>query len=299
MPTYALVLELAAEGIDAFSDALLEAGAAAVEIEDADAQGPHERAAYAAPGEALARLPARWRRTRLRVLLESDRDAAGLLERASRAAGVAAPDHFSAAALDDRDWVRATQAQFPSLAIGRRLWIVPSWHSPPRGDVVVVRIDPGRAFGTGSHATTRLVLEWLERELRPGARVLDYGCGSGILAIAAARLGAAEVDVFDIDREALDVCLANARDNAVALRIRGLHEAPQQGYDVVVANILAGPLIELASQLAQAVGAGGRIGLSGVLEEQADEVCAAYGRDLALRVAARSEGWVLLAGGRP
>jgi ribosomal protein L11 methyltransferase len=304
MPSSAIVLELDAEQAERLSDALLEAGAASVELEDADAATSRERAAYGEPGEPAAR--ASWQRTRVQVLLDSSVDAKQILERAALAAGLAASPPYSQRLVADQDWVRATQSQFPPVSVGERLWIVPSWHEPPGGDAVVVRIDPGRAFGTGTHPTTRLMLEWLERELKPAVqpanrrqmRVLDYGCGSGILAIAAAKLGAVLVDAVDIDRDALEVCRANALDNAVELRTWHSSEPLDGRYDRVVANILAGPLIELAALLAERLADGGRIALSGILEDQAQEVERSCAASLALHVAARSEGWVLLEGER-
>lgn len=190
--------------------------------------------------------------------------------------------------------------------IGERLWIVPSWHEPtqrhalptPWRDALVLRLDPGLAFGTGSHATTRLALRWLARELRGGEGVLDYGCGSGILAIAAARLGAAAVAGVDIDPQALAAAAGNAERNGVALSLYPPDELPPDRYDVIVANILAAPPIVLAPLFAARSRAGGRLALSGILEVQAADVVAAYAGAFAAAVAEQEEGWVPIAATR-
>lgn len=265
MPWQALTMELQGAGGDAFSDALLEAGAQSVWVED----------------------------TRIGVLLEPGTDAGALVAAAAFAAGIA-PPAFSAAQLADQDWVRKSQAHFTPLRVGRRLWIGTSWHSPEPGRASVV-IDPGLAFGTGSHPSTRLVLRYLERELRGGERLLDYGCGSGILAIAAAKLGASRVDAVDVDGEAIKTTRENAIANAARLNVMLPDALPAAHYDIVVANILAQPLIVLAPLLARRAE---RIALSGILEAQADEVARAYGAWFDMHVAEREEGWALLAGAR-
>jgi ribosomal protein L11 methyltransferase len=216
---------------------------------------------------------------------------------ASAAAGIAPPP-YSAQTVEDEDWVRRTQAQFEPVRAGERLWIVPSWHEPPRDPgAVVLRLDPGLAFGTGTHPSTRLVLAWLERRCA-GARVLDYGCGSGILAIAAARLGAAHADGVDVDPQALAATAANAGKNGVEIGAFAPEALPPGQYDIVLANILANPLIALEAELAARTRRGGRIALSGILAAQAGELIAAYAADFALEVAAAQDGWVLLAGTR-
>ena len=213
------------------------------------------------------------------------------------AAGIA-PPAYSAETLDDQDWVRASQAQFAPVAIGARLWIGPGWHEPPVGRIAV-RIDPGLAFGTGSHPSTKLVLAFLERTLRGGERVLDYGCGSGILAIAAAKLGAAHVDAVDLDPQAVETTRANAGLNGVELNSALPDALPAAGYDIVVSNILAQPLIVLAPLLARGVSRGAsRIALSGILEAQAGEVAGAYEPWFDMRLDAREDGWALLVGNR-
>lgn len=273
MPWLALTLEVAAAQTDTLSDALVEQGAHSVWIDD--------------PGRA---------RQRLHALFDARADAAALLNAAAAAAGCALPP-YRAYDVADEDWVRATQAQFGPQCIAGRLWIVPSWHAAPR-EGLVLRLDPGLAFGTGSHATTRLVLGWLVAAALPGACVLDYGCGSGILAIAAAKLGAARADAVDLDADALAATGGNARANDVEVRALTPEQLPPGDYDIVVANILAQPLIVLEPLLATRVRPAGRIALAGILEGQAAEVAAAYRDHFAVRVAAREEGWVLLEGKR-
>jgi ribosomal protein L11 methyltransferase len=258
---------------ETLADALLEAGAESVALDPA---GP---------------------RMRLTALSGADADPAALLARAAGAAGMAPPE-FAVAPLQDEDWVRRSQSQFGPIRAGERLWIVPSWHTPPDPAAIVVRLDPGLAFGSGSHVSTRLVLEYLENNVRKADRVLDYGCGSGILAIVAAKLGAGEIAAVDIDPQALETARANARDNGVVLRLAAPEQLPPGTFDLVVANILAAPLITLEPLLAARTREGGRIVLSGILESQASEVAAAYARDFAAAVIAAEEGWALLGGKR-
>jgi ribosomal protein L11 methyltransferase len=275
VPWVGVTLQVEAAQAEAFSDALLEEGAQSVWLEEP-----------AAP------------RQRLHVLLAEQADAAKLLARAAAAASLALP-RYQTRTVADEDWVRATQAQFAPLCLGGRLWIVPSWHEAPSDPAAaVVRLDPGMAFGTGSHPSTRLVLAWLARQLAPRARVLDYGCGSGILAIAAAKLGAASADAVDVDAQALATAADNARANGVALRVFAPERLPPGSYDVVMANILSQPLIVLEPLLAARTRRGGRIALSGILAAQSAEVAAAYASDFAMRVAASEEGWDLLEGMR-
>jgi ribosomal protein L11 methyltransferase len=200
--------------------------------------------------------------------------------------------------VSDEDWVRISQAQFHPLRIGQRLWIGASWHEAPPDVAAVIRIDPGLAFGTGSHPTTHLVLSFIERVVQGGEGVLDYGCGSGILAIAAAKLGAARVAGVDIDPQAVEVTRLNAQANGVVLTA-GLPEALEPGrYHVVVANILAQPLIALAPELTKRTAPRGRIALAGVLDSQADEVASAYATGFEMAVSATQDAWVLLEGVR-
>jgi ribosomal protein L11 methyltransferase len=281
VPWLSITLELDAPQAEALSEALIEAGAESVALDPVD---------DSAAGAAGARM-------RLTALAARDADPAALVAAAARAAGVAAPA-FSLAQLADEDWVGRSQAQFGPIRISANLWIVPSWHAPPDPAARVARLDPGLAFGTGSHASTRLILGFLEKDLRAGDRVLDYGCGSGILAIVAGLLGAGEIVATDIDPQALETTAANAAQNGVAVRVAAPDRLPTGTFDLVLANILAGPLIALEPLLAERTRPGGRIALSGILEAQAREVIAAYAREFDLAVRAVDEGWALVAGAR-
>ncbi|HPT49315.1 MAG TPA: 50S ribosomal protein L11 methyltransferase [Accumulibacter sp.] len=278
---------------EALADALLESGALAASIEDADAGTPEEKPQFGEPGSITT--PG-WERSRVVALLAADADAAATVDACARRAGLPAAPTFSVDSVAEQDWVRLTQSQFEPIRVSGRLWIVPSWHRAPDPDAIVLVLDPGMAFGTGSHPTTRLCLEWLERSPLSGATVLDYGCGSGILAIAAARLGAQAVLGVDIDPQAVGASRANAERNAVAATFQDATQDLHGQFDIVVANILANPLKVLAPALIGHVRPGGRLALSGILAEQADELIAVYAPYLPLRVADTREGWVCLAG---
>ena len=289
-------LALVVEGrhAGALSDALEAEGALATEITDADAGTPREEAVFGEPGAEAAP----WPRARVGALFALDADLAGALERALQASGAPALAAASVDRVEDTDWVALNQRQFDPIRAGERLWIVPTWHAPPEPGAVNVVLDPGAAFGTGSHPTTRLVLAWLERHVRAGDAVLDYGCGSGILGIAALKLGARSATAVDVDPAALEAARYNSGRNGVALDVRDAHAALVGAADITVANILANPLRMLAPLLATHTRAGGRIALSGILEPQAAEVIRAYAPWAALEVAGNDAGWVLLAGRR-
>ncbi len=294
-----LTLSADERSAEALADALLEAGALSVSLEDANAETPDEQPLFGEPGLAPDRHA--WMASRLRVLVEDDEGEAVVLA-AAEAIGVAPPAIERRTAVADTDWVRATQSQFPPTRISDRLWIVPTWHEPPDPEAVVVRLDPGVAFGTGTHPTTRLCLRWLDATLRPGASVLDYGCGSGILAIAAAKLGASRVVGSDIDPQALQAARANSEANAVRADYTEPDSLRAGTWDVVLANILSNPLMLLAPALLARVAPGGALVLSGVLARQADQVIEAYravDASVPLSVWAADEGWVCLAGHRP
>jgi len=296
MPWLSLTLEVEEAAAEVLSEALLARGAQSVGLEDADEGTAHEAPRFAEPswdGAAGA-----WPHSRVVALLPLDANVLELVVECTRAAGLDQPPAFHVERIEDDDWVRRTQSQFTPVPIGERLWIVPTWCEPPDKRAAVVRLDPGMAFGTGTHPSTRLALHFLERSLRGAERVLDYGCGSGILAIAAAKLGAAEVDAVDLDPRALDATRANARANEVSVRVSTPEALPRGDYDVVVANILANPLILLAPALTTRVRAHGRLALSGVLAAQASDVAAAYRPAIELAVEREDEGWVLLEGTR-
>jgi ribosomal protein L11 methyltransferase len=294
-----IVLLLDAAALEAFSDALLERGALSVSVEDALADSDQEDPLYGEPGLEPARLA--WQSNRLRVLLPAGDDPVQLVAGAAAALNLAVPVIESRRAVEDADWVRLTQAQFPPVQLSERLWIVPSWHEVPDPAALNIRLDPGVAFGTGSHPTTRLCLQWLAQTELAGKSVLDYGCGSGVLAIAAAKLGAREVFGTDIDPQALDAARANSELNQVSARYTLPHELPEARFDVVLANILANPLRVLAPALLARVAPGGALVLAGLLNWQADDLLACY-REVDAGVALRSwrddEGWTCLAGFR-
>jgi ribosomal protein L11 methyltransferase len=277
---------------DELSDALLEAGALSVSVEDAEAGSGVERPIFGEPGAEPSRV---WRLNRLVALIAAGDDAAAILARAAQACAMPAPP-FSAHALADEDWVRKTQSQFDPIRITPNLWIVPSWHQAPDPRSIVIRLDPGLAFGTGSHPTTRLCLRWLAQAQLAGRGVIDYGCGSGILGIAACKLGAARVTASDIDPGALSATRDNARANACTLEIVEPGSLGGRRADVVVANILTNPLKVLAPALAGHVERGGCLTLSGILDSQADEVIEAYAPYIRLLRFDSDEGWVCLSG---
>lgn len=294
MPWLSITLDLDGTRAEAVSEALVEAGALSVSMEDAQAGGPGEDAQF---GEPDSSPPRPWRRTRLVALAEPGADAAALVGRAARDCGIEAPA-FQVGRVEDDDWVRRTQSQFAPIRCGERIWIVPSWHQAPDPGALNLRLDPGLAFGTGSHPTTRLVLAWLERSVRGGERVLDYGCGSGILALAAALLGAREVAATDLDPLALEATASNARANGLAVEVAAPESVRGGTFDIVVANILANPLIALEPVLAARTRPGGRLALSGILAAQADDVLAAYAADFDCAAGAAEDGWVLVEGRR-
>jgi len=278
----------------ALADALEAAGAVSTELADADAGTAGESAIFAEPG-AEAGL---WPRCKLVALLPSGADAPAILERTLAESGCECLESAFFDELEDTDWVRETQRHFAPIRAGQRLWIVPSWHEAPDGRAVNIALDPGSAFGTGSHPTTRLVLGWLERAVRGGETVLDYGCGSGILAIAAMKLGAARATGVDIDPLAVEAARYNALANAVELDVLEADRTFSLAADLTVANILANPLRMLAPLLASHTRPGGRIALSGILVAQSDEVLAAYAPFFDMAPAQTEGGWVCLSGTR-
>src|SRR5258706_4548697 len=279
---------------EALGEALSGRGAISVEITDADAGTPEERAVFGEPGAEAEP----WPRARVAALFPAGDDADAAFAAAIAEAGTIPLAAASIDRVEDEDWVALTQRQFEPIRAGERLWIVPTWHEPPDPGAVNVVLDPGAAFGTGSHPTTRLCLAWLEREVGADDIVLDYGCGSGILGIAALKLGARAATGVDVDTRALEAARYNSLRNAVSLETLDAAASIPRTATITVANILANPLRMLAPLIASHTRAGGRIALSGILEEQAEEVAQAYRPYAALAVQARESGWVLLAGPR-
>jgi ribosomal protein L11 methyltransferase len=277
--------------VDVLSDALDALDALSVSVEDADAQTPAEQALFGEPGMPPPKEG--WQRSRMVALFAQEaaaREAAVLL---------GAQDFFEDCqllgiqTLEDQDWVRLTQSQFAPVEVTPDFWIVPTWHEPPEQARQIIRLDPGLAFGTGTHPTTRMCLRWIAQHDVQGQRVLDYGCGSGILAIGAAKYGATEIDAVDIDEAAVTSTELNAQANGVLLKA-GLPDKAQGQYQTVLANILATPLKVLAPLLCSYVAPGGHLVLAGILERQAEELKAAYVPWVALEVADTQEGWILM-----
>lgn len=279
--------------VDVLSDALDALDALSVSVEDADAQTPVEQALFGEPGMPPPKDG--WQRSRMVALFAQEtsaKEAAVLL---------AAQDFFDGCqllgiqVLADQDWVRLTQSQFAPVEVTSDFWIVPTWHEPPAQARQIIRLDPGLAFGTGTHPTTRMCLRWIARHGVQNQRVLDYGCGSGILAIGAAKYGAVEIDAVDIDEAAVTATDLNAVANHVVLRA-GLPDQAQGQYQTVLANILATPLRVLAPLLCAHVASGGSLVLAGILERQADELKAAYAPWIRLEVSDTLDGWILMTG---
>ena len=279
--------------VDVLSDALDALDALSVSVEDADAQTPVEQALFGEPGMPPPKDG--WQRSRMVALFAQEtsaKEAAVLL---------GAQDFFDGCqllgiqALADQDWVRLTQSQFAPVEVTPDFWIVPTWHEPPAQARQIIRLDPGLAFGTGTHPTTRMCLRWIARQGVQDQRVLDYGCGSGILAIGAAKYGAAEIDAVDIDEAAVTATELNAVANHVVLRA-GLPDQAKGQSQTVLANILATPLRVLAPLLCAHVASGGSLVLAGILERQADELKAAYAPWIRLEVSDTLDGWILMTG---
>jgi ribosomal protein L11 methyltransferase len=295
MPWLAVSLDAGTDRAEFLADALLDAGAVSVDIADAAAGSADEKPILGEPGAAPA---GAWERNRVTALFALDASLGAVLPLALRAAGMPDATPWRIEPVDDRDWVRATQDQFAPTRVSARLWVVPTWHAPPDPAAVNLVIDPGLAFGTGTHPTTRLVLRWLDASVSGGETVIDYGCGSGILAVAAMKLGAARAFGVDIDAQALLAARHNAMQNQVMAHFIAAEEPIAGPADLVVANIFANPLIVLAPLLAGITKPGGRVALSGIHAGQAEEVRAAYRGWFSMDEAEQEDGWVLLSGTR-
>jgi ribosomal protein L11 methyltransferase len=289
MPWLQVRLAITPAQAETYEDALLEVGAVSVTFMDAEDQPIFE--------PDLGTTPL-WSHTHLLALFEADTDETALLAHLQLLCGGSLPEHH-VERIEDQDWERSWMDGFQPMRFGQRLWIVPSWHAAPEPDAVNLLLDPGLAFGTGTHPTTALCLEWLDGQKLDNCSVLDFGCGSGILAIAALLLGAPQAVGTDIDPQALEASRDNASRNGIDPARFPVYlpaDLPQQPADVVVANILAGPLVSLAPQITALVKAGGRLALSGILAEQAEEVRAAYAGAFDLDPTAEKDGWVRISG---
>ncbi len=291
MPWLQVRLAISPEQAETYEDALLEVGAVSVTFMDAEDQPIFEPELNTTP---------LWSHTHLLALFEADTDASAVFAHLQLLTDATLPEHH-AEVIEDQDWERSWMDNFQPMRFGRRLWIVPSWHEAPEPEAVNLLLDPGLAFGTGTHPTTALCLEWLDGQQLQDTQVLDFGCGSGILAIAALLLGARQAVGTDIDVQALEASRDNARRNGIADERFPVYlpaDLPVQQADVLVANILAGPLVSLAPQLSGLVRPGGLLALSGILAEQGEEVAAAYARDFELDPIANRDGWVRISGRR-
>ncbi|MDM7942813.1 MAG: 50S ribosomal protein L11 methyltransferase [Hydrogenophaga sp.] len=288
---FELVLMVPEASVEAVSDALDALDALSTSVEDADAMTDAEQALFGEPGMPPPKEG--WQRSRVVALFATEaaaREAAGLLKLQDFFLGC---EVSGVQPVPEQDWVRLTQSQFAPVEITPTFWIVPSWHEPPEAARQVIRLDPGLAFGTGTHPTTRMCLRWTAQHPPLGQRVLDYGCGSGILAIGAAKFGAREIIAVDIDPAAVEATRLNATANHVTLS-EGLPDKAQGEHDLVLANILATPLKVLAPLLCSHVRAGGHLVLAGILARQADELIEAYAPWVALQVSDEEDGWILM-----
>lgn len=290
-----LQFTVAGSEADAWADALLDAGARSVDVLDAAAGTTDEVPQFGEPGEFA---PGVWASNLLCALFDDDVDVASTVAVVASELDWPAPVVYSLSRVEEQDWVRLTQAQFEPIRITGRLWVIPSWHTAPDPRAINLVVDPGLAFGTGSHPTTRLCLQWLDAHIAGDETVLDYGCGSGILAIAAMRLGARSVAGTDVDPQALLAAKANAQLNNVECAFVEPGSLSRNPFDIVVANILTNPLRMLAPALAGRVRADGLIVLSGILAEQAAEVIDVYRRWFNIGVWQTDDGWVALEGRR-
>ncbi len=302
-----LLVELDSQTALALSDELINLGALSVSLEDVNADTPDEQPLFGEPGMLVE---GAWQRSRVIALIGLTQDPLQLLCAAAEQIGLTPVPTYQTREIAEENWVERSQAQFEPILVGQRIWVVPSWHQAPDPDALIIHLDPGLAFGTGTHPTTRLCMEWLEATIKPGHKVLDYGCGSGILAILAKKCGAAQAVGIDIDPQALEAARYNSERNHASVdyllpnhsadnattATDTQHQALSAEFDVVVANILSNPLKHLAPQLTSQVRKGGWLALSGILIPQIDEVIQAYQPWLKLSVWRTCEDWACLIG---
>lgn len=297
MAWISLIFKTDAVHAELLSEALMEQGALSVDIHDAAANSDDEQPLFGEPGNLTGEI---WQNSEVSALFNDSTNVSDIVAHLTQSNLINIPLDYRIEKIADQDWVRLTQSQFAPIQISTRMWIVPTWHTPPDPHAINLLLDPGLAFGTGSHPTTQLCLHWLEQNLQAGNTVIDYGCGSGILAIAALKLGAAHATGIDIDEQAITVSQENAKRNQCnpAQCVFATSHQPSKPADIVIANILANPLMILAPLLASLVKQGGHIALSGILHEQTAEVIDIYQAWFDMKSVQQQEDWVLLVGSK-
>lgn len=292
MAWVSLKIEAQSQNADLLSDTLMEIGALSASIEDANAETPDEQPIFGEPGDPP---PGIWNKNIISALFNDDVEIPKIMNQLEKITGIQ-DITYTCENIAEQDWVRATQSQFDPIKITEDLWIVPTWHDAPNPDGINIVLDPGLAFGTGSHPTTHLCLAWLVKQVKPNDSILDYGCGSGILAIAAKKLGAKKVVGVDIDGQAIISSEFNAEQNHVSAEFYLATHYPEEQADIVVANILSSALSVLAPALARACKQQGQIALSGILREQTEQVSGIYAEWFDMNPPEFMDSWVLLTG---
>jgi ribosomal protein L11 methyltransferase len=287
-----LKIEANAQNADLISDALMNIGALSASIEDANAETLGEQAIFGEPGDPP---PGIWQQNIVSAMFADNIDVNQVVSALQQATKIS-KFQFNTETIADQDWVRATQAQFDPIKITDKLWIVPTWHAAPNADAINIVLDPGLAFGTGSHPTTSLCLEWLTAQTLENKSVLDYGCGSGILAIAAKKLGACPVSGVDIDSQAIVSSIYNAQQNRVEIDFYDANSFAEQTFDVLVANILSSALMVLAPVLAKYCKTGAKLALSGILQTQSEALITRYSEWFNMDAPSQKDAWILLTG---